>query len=54
MSGLLPIWSEPRDLAKSTGYLAFDAMSEIGFGRTLNTIENQENRFPIDVISDGA
>lgn len=29
-------------------------MAEICFGRTCNTIENQENRFLIDVISDRA
>ena len=53
-TGLLSMWSHPRDLAKSMGYLAFDSVAEICFGQTFNTLENQENRFLIDVISDGA
>ena len=53
-SDLLAVWSQPRDLAKSTSYMAFNAMAEIYFGQTFNTIKDQRNRFLMIVISNGA
>ena len=53
-SDLLAVWSQPRDLAKSMSYMAFNAMAEIYFGQTFNTIKDQKNRFLIDMISKGA
>lgn len=35
-------------------YMAFNAMAEIYFGQTFNTIKDLKNRFLVDVISDRA
>lgn len=52
--GIAPVWSRPRDIAESMAHLSFDVMGDICFGRSFDMIEKLENRYLIEVTSDGA
>ena len=47
-------WSKPKDMAQLMGYLAFDVMGDICFGRNFGTLTSPKNRDLIGAISDGA
>ena len=47
-------WSQPKDMAQLMGYLTFDVMGDICFGRNFETLISTQNRDLIGVISDGA
>ena len=46
-------WSQPRDVSKLTAYLSFDSMGDICFGQNFGMMEQPDNRYLLDVISDG-
>jgi hypothetical protein len=47
-------WSPALNFADVTSYLSFDIMGEVCFGRTFDMISQEENRYILQVISDGA
>ena len=46
-------WSEPFDFANLMSYLTFDAMGDICFGHSFNTLQKPDNRYLMGIISDG-
>ena len=47
-------WSAARDLSEYTSYLSFDIMGQVCFGRSFDTLEKSDNRYILNVLSDGA
>ena len=47
-------WSVAKDLREYTSYLSFDIMGLVCFGRSFDMLEKNENRYILNVISDGA
>lgn len=47
-------WSSPQDVAVLAGRLSFDVMNQICFGHGSDTLEKEENRYMLGVLSDGA
>lgn len=47
-------WSGARDLSEYTSYLSFDIMGQVCFGQSFDTLEKSENRYILNVLSDGA
>lgn len=47
-------WSPAVNFADVTSYLSFDIMGEVCFGRSFKMMEHEENRYILQVISDGA
>lgn len=48
-----PDWSSSKDMAVLASRLSFDVMSQVCFGHRSNTLEKEDNRYILDVISDG-
>ena len=47
-------WSAARNLKEYTNYLSFDIMGQVCFGRSFDMLEKSENRYILNVLSDGA
>lgn len=47
-------WSQPRDMAVIGNCMTFDIMGDFCFGRNFRMMEEPDNRYLMDVISDGA
>ena len=51
---ILDGWSPPRDMAVIGNCMTFDIMGDFCFGRSFQMMEVADNRYLMDVISDGA
>ncbi|KAI9842226.1 MAG: hypothetical protein M1837_007371 [Sclerophora amabilis] len=47
-------WAPAKNMANWAGYLSFDTMGDICFGRSYGMMNGDENRYIIDVLADGA
>lgn len=47
-------WSAASDVSKYTSYLSFDIMGQVCFGQSFDTLEKSDNRYILNVLSDGA
>lgn len=47
-------WSSPFNVAELTKYLSFDIMGEVCFGESFKMLDTTENRYIVNVLSDGA
>jgi cytochrome P450 len=47
-------WSPAFNMSEIMSYLSFDIMGDVCFGRSFGMIEHPENRYIIQVVSDGA
>ena len=47
-------WSMAKNVAKWINYLSFDVMGDICFGESFDMMEREDNRYMMDVISDGS
>ncbi|KAF2430043.1 benzoate 4-monooxygenase cytochrome-like protein P450 [Tothia fuscella] len=43
-------WSEPKNMALLSDYLAFDVMGELAFGKSFDMIESSRNRFASQLV----
>lgn len=48
-----PGWSSSKDMAVLAGRLSFDVMNQVCFGHGSDTLEKEDDRYILDVISDG-
>jgi cytochrome P450 len=47
-------WSPAFNMSEIMSYLSFDIMGDVCFGRSFGMIERPENRYILQVVSDGA
>lgn len=47
-------WSSSQDIAVLAGHLSFDVMSQVCFGDMSNMLQRKDDRYILDVISNGA
>ena len=47
-------WSTAFNMSEIMGYLSFDIMGDVCFGRSFGMMAHPENRYIIQVVSDGA
>ncbi|KAH6679289.1 cytochrome P450 [Halenospora varia] len=47
-------WSKAFNVSKVTSYMSFDIMGEVCFGKAFEMMEREENRYLLEVVSDGA
>ena len=46
-------WSSSKDMAMLASRLSFDVMNQVCFGHSSNTLEKGDDRYILDVLSDG-
>lgn len=47
-------WTEAKDMATWSDYLTFDVLSDLCFGRSLNVLDSEENRFVVALVPSAA
>ena len=48
-----PDWGSSKDMAILSSRLSFDIMNQVCFEHSSNTLEKEDDRYIIDVLSDG-
>jgi cytochrome P450 len=48
------VWSVPRNAARWADWLTFDIMGELVFGKAFGMLEDDKNRFAVDLVSSAA
>ena len=46
-------WSSSKDMATLASRLSFDVMNQVCFGHSSDTLEKEDDRYILDVLSDG-
>ena len=47
-------WTEAKNMATWSDYLTFDVLSDLCFGRSLNVLDSEENRFVVALVPSAA
>jgi hypothetical protein len=48
------VWGVPRNMARWADWLTFDIMGDLVFGKAFGMLDEEKNRFAVDLVSSAA